>query len=444
MKIQKVKIVTLKSHPKNPNQHPQEQIVELENSIKQFDQVKNIVVWRKQVIAGNGLLIAAKKRGLKEIEICDISEWPEEKAISFMVADNRLADIAIMDYNLLTELLKDLGDPIDIPGVDERFLDEFDFGDKLKNKNITPKGSLLEDFIVPPFSIFDTKKGYWIDRKRLWMKKINDNGESRDETLSDVLIPNTYHSGKGLTHVSQSVSILDPVLSEIINLWFGIKNCKVFDCFAGDTVFGYVSSFLGNAFIGIELREEQVRINQKRCNADNLAAQYICDDGRNVQKYIQPQTQDLFFSCPPYFDLEIYSELENDASNQKLYTEFYSIIDTAFSKSAKCLKEDRFAVIVCGDVRDKKSGMYYDFPSDIKNTFKKNGLILYNEIIMCERIGTACMKAANYMKNRKVVKTHQNILVFYKGDTKKIKVNFPILRGISKERIETIESPDME
>ena len=69
---------------------------------------------------------------------------------------------------------------------------------------------------------------------------------------------------------------------------------------------------------------------------------------------------------------------------------------------------------------------------------------MYNEIIMAERIGTACMKAANYMKNRKVVKTHQNILVFYNGDAKKIKINFPILNSINKESVEAIESSNME
>ena len=46
------------------------------------------------------------------------------------------------------------------------------------------------------------------------------------------------------------------------------------------------------------------------------------------------------FSCPPYFDLEVYSNKENDASNQETYEEFYEILDKAFTESIKCLKEN--------------------------------------------------------------------------------------------------------
>lgn len=44
-----------------------------------------------------------------------------------------------------------------------------------------------------------------------------------------------------------------------------------------------------------------------------------------------------------------------------------------------------------------------------------NGLHLYNEIIFINSIGGAPMRANNTMKNRKVVRTHQNVLVFAKG-----------------------------
>ena len=75
---------------------------------------------------------------------------------------------------------------------------------------------------------------------------------------------------------------------------------------------------------------------------------YICDDGRNVRRHIQDSSQDLFFSCPPYFDLEVYSNNENDASNKKTFEDFYTILDRAFSEAIQCLKNDRFAVIVVG------------------------------------------------------------------------------------------------
>lgn len=138
MELKTVKISDLKQHPKNPNTHPQEQITELQDSLEQFDQVKNIVVWQGQVIAGNGLLMAAKKQGRAKIEVQDVSDWPEEKAISFMISDNRLAELAIMDDDLLSDLLKDFDDPLDIPGIDENFLDELDIGTGSEGGNTDP------------------------------------------------------------------------------------------------------------------------------------------------------------------------------------------------------------------------------------------------------------------------------------------------------------------
>ena len=91
----------------------------------------------------------------------------------------------------------------------------------------------------------------------------------------------------------------------------------------------------------------------------------------------------------------------------------------------KCLKENRFAVVVCGDVRDKKTGEYYDFPGDIKRTFRNAGCKLWSELILCNKLGSAIYRANNQMKTRKIVKVHQNVLVFYKGDTSKIKDEFP-------------------
>lgn len=74
MKLKTVKTIDLKPHSQNPNRHPQEQLQELQSSLEQFDQVKNIVVWHGQVIAGCGLLETAKKQGRTEIEVQDVSD----------------------------------------------------------------------------------------------------------------------------------------------------------------------------------------------------------------------------------------------------------------------------------------------------------------------------------------------------------------------------------
>ena len=80
-----------------------------------------------------------------------------------------------------------------------------------------------------------------------------------------------------------------------------------------------------------------------------------------------------------------------------------------------------------GDVRDRKTGFYYDFCGDIKRIFKEAGVLLYNEIILVEQTASTALRAARYMETRKVAKTHQHILVFFKGNPKDIKKEYPKL-----------------
>ena len=112
--------------------------------------------------------------------------------------------------------------------------------------------------------------------------------------------------------------------------------------------------------------------------------------------------------------------MENDASNQDSYEDFLNIIRNAFTDSIKCLKNNRFAFIVVGDIRNKK-GAYINFPNDIKQIFFDNDMVLYNEMILAESLGTLPQRVGRYMNNRTIGKCHQNVLVFYKGDTKEIK-----------------------
>lgn len=327
--------------------------------------------------------------------------------------------------------------------------------------NSSPANSSLNDrFVVPPFSILDTRKGYWQTRKKAWREIIGDFGESRNDTLItspeikykdlyqktrqhreelgmtfkeylEKYVPDDVKEREAKKILSQGVSLLDPVMAELVCRWFGVENCKTFDCFAGDSVFGYVSAHLGNEFIGIELRPEQAQLNNER--VEGMSARYICDDGQNVAQHIETESQDLLFSCPPYFDLEVYSDLPNDASNQGSYEDFIAILRNAFTAAISCLKENRFAVIVVGDVRDKSTGFYYDFCGDIKKIFKDNGVSLYNEIILIETGASTALRASRYMESRKVAKMHQSVLVFYKGKTKDIKNHFKKIEYASED-----------
>ena len=315
--------------------------------------------------------------------------------------------------------------------------------------------SLNDRFVVPPFSILDTRKGYWQARKKMWREQIGDMGESRNDKLitsPEIKYKDLYQRTRKhreelgvsfkeyiekyvpaeiLEHeankvLSKGVSLFDPVLSETMCKWFTpYEGAKIFDCFAGDTYKGLVFAMCGFSFRGVELRQEQVDINNRVLEGRGLDVEYICDDGQNVAKHFDPESQDMLFSCPPYYDLEVYSKDERDASNQGTYEEFIAILDKAFKAALTCLKPNRFAVVVVGDVRDKKTGFYYGFTDDVKRIFKEGGASLYNEIILVETGASTALRASRYMESRKIAKMHQNILVFYKGDPKDIRANFP-------------------
>jgi len=424
--MQVVPISQIKPNPKNPRVIKDDKFKKLCKSIEEFPEMlekRPLVCFTDTdgkfvVLGGNMRLKASKEVGLKELPILLADDWTEEQKNEFLIKDN--VGFGEWDWD-------QLANEWDIDKLENWGLDlpvDFSVEEEEEDKELIAHEKLSDRYLIPPFTILNTREGIWQERKKYWKSLIKDFGESREETLGSggITIDENSSSWMHNPKLGNGVSLLDPVLSEIINIWFGLPNTKTFDCFAGDSVFGYVSSYLGNSFTGIELRQEQVDLNNERIKGFN--SKYICDDGRNVLNHIEENSQDLLFSCPPYFDLEVYSDLENDASNQKEYSDFLQILETAFSNAIKCLKENRFAVITVGDIRDKK-GFYYGFVDDIKSIFKKNNLLLYNELILVEPIAFGAIRAEGNMKTRKVTKCHQNVLVFYKGNPKEIKNIFP-------------------
>lgn len=418
MEIKNVAVENLVEYARNPRKN--DAVVDkMVACIKEFGfRIPIVAKSDGTVVDGHLRLKAARKIGLKEVPVVNADDLTEAQIKAFRLVANQSANWAEWDEELLRLEFKELDDlnfDLELTGFDldeiEKYLDN-QIQEISKKWGRDNPGALSEKFLIPPFDIFDARKGGWVKRKKQWNQIIKDDGSSRGDA--------NIYGASSLTDGYKAVSILDPVLSEIVNLWFTpYSKCNTFDCFAGDTVFGFVSSYLGNHFTGIELRPEQAQFNNSR--VEGMTAHYICDDGRNVNKHIEDESQDLLFSCPPYFDLEVYSSLENDASNQKSYEDFLKILEDAFANAIKCLKNNRFAVIVVGDIRDKKDGSYYGFPGDIVKIFKKNGLKFYNNIKLLTQIGTGAYRAASCMKTRKTVHVYQDVLVFYKGDTSQIK-----------------------
>ena len=402
------KISAIKRNPNNPRILKDDKFVKLTQSIKDFPQmldIRPIVVNDDMVVLGGNMrLKACKEAGLKEVPVIKVNDLTEEQQREFIIKDN--VGFGEWDWDLLanewdTDLLEDWGLDIDFAGDDDKYNDQ-------------ERVELQESFIAPPFSILDTKQGYWNDRKKQWKDLGIKSEVGRDENLlgmSDLV--NTINNG---------TSIFDPVLTEVCYKWFNVDKGSIYDCFAGGSVRGIVAEKLGFKYTGIDLRDEQIEAN--KINADEIGVEptWYCDDSLNVDKYLKDGSIDMIFSCPPYADLEVYSDDEKDLSTME-YDKFREVYTEIIKKACNKLKNDRFAVFVVGEVRNKK-GIYYEFVNDTIQAFKAGGMNYYNEIILANPIGTAPLRARNVFKKRKIVKVHQNVLVFYKGNQENIKNNF--------------------
>ena len=145
--------------------------------------------------------------------------------------------------------------------------------------------------------------------------------------------------------------------------------------------------------------------------------QWVVGDAVNLGE-IETGLADFVFSCPPYGDLEVYSDNPADLStmpHDAFMTAYRKIIAAAVGK----LKEDRFACFVVGDYRDKQ-GFYRNFPGETVAAFEMAGAGLYNEAILVTVAGSLPIRAGKqFAATRKLGKTHQNVLVFCKGDPRK-------------------------
>lgn len=230
---------------------------------------------------------------------------------------------------------------------------------------------------------------------------------------------NVTASMQKIADVGTGISIFDPVLTELCYKWFCPKEGFILDPFAGGSVRGIVASELGYEYIGIDLREEQVKSNKEQAEliCKNKKPLWKVGDSRDI-KTIAPGQYDFIFSCPPYANLEVYSELENDLSCLD-YPNFKKDYSDIINKTCTLLKDNRFACFVVGEVRDKKTGNYYNFVGDTIQAFLDAGLNYYNELILVTSVGSLPIRAGRaFQASRKIGKTHQNILIFVKGDGK--------------------------
>ena len=216
-------------------------------------------------------------------------------------------------------------------------------------------------------------------------------------------------------------SVFDPVLCELAYRWFCPPGGLVLDPFAGGSVRGIVAGKLGRDYHGIDLRQEQVDANRHQggtlLGEGDGKVQWTCGDSLDVLPTIKAEA-DFVFSCPPYADLEVYSDDPRDLSTME-YDAFIEAYTKIIVLACDRLRDNSFACFVVGDVRGP-DGCFRSFPQHTIEAFAAAGLKLYNDAILVTAVGTLPVRVGRqFAAGRKLGSTHQRVLVFVKGDGKK-------------------------
>lgn len=235
----------------------------------------------------------------------------------------------------------------------------------------------------------------------------------------------------GGTMNGTGTSIFDPVLCETQYLWFSKQGDFVIDPFAGGSVRGIVAVELGRHYCGVDLREEQVEANRENAEiCTDEQPTWVCGDSLHIDELAAGE-YDFMLTCPPYGNLEKYSDDEADISNMS-DEDFDRTYEQILAKTVSMLRNDRFASIVVGNYRDK-DGYLRDLVGLTVRAMESAGARYYNDFIFVTPAGSLpirCGKAFN--SSRKNGKTHQYCLTFVKGDPKK-----------ATKRLGDVELPEM-
>ena len=464
MDVEQVRVDELIPYANNANIHTPEQIEQIATSIKEFGFNDPIGVWtnpdgKMEIVEGHGRVLAAQKLGIEEVPVIRLEHLTDAERRAYTHVHNQLTRNSTFDVPLLDREIEQLPFDWKSLGFGEFLLDE-------EALPFTGNPTLRERFGIPPFSVIDARDSAWLERKRAWIQLGIQSELGRGEGLAydpkllqrqkgykektALTLPAHSASDPGFYRKKQQVekelghkittaefqekhyqppeghtslansgtSVFDPVLCEITYAWYTKEGDRILDPFAGGSVRGVVAEHMGRLYTGVELRAEQVEANREQAaEICENPPEWIVGDSAKIDELVAAENFDFLFTCPPYADLEVYSDDPADISNMP-FEDFARVYETILTKAVAKLADDRFAVVVIGDVRDK-AGFYRNLPGLTVEIMERAGAHHYNEAVLITPAGSLPIRIGRqFSASRKLGKTHQNVLTFCKGNPK--------------------------
>jgi hypothetical protein len=455
-----VRVDAVQPHPKNPNVGNVDAITE---SVEENDFYGAMVVHEPtgNILVGSHRWQAARSAGIEELPAL-LVDVDEDRALRILTADNATGRMAVWNEAALVDVLK--GMQPTARGLAGSGFSEAAFM-QLVTKLTKPEAtvSLADQFLVSPFDVLDGRRGWWLTRRRQWLalgirseEGRFEDGEGRAafkggwrrgdaqvygtrslqrEVLGRKLTKDEIEEHAG--HIPD-VSIFDPVLCELAYRWFSPPAGAVLDPFAGGSVRGVVAALLGRAYHGNDLSARQVAANVAQA-AEILpaaaapgSARWDTGDSLEWGPQLAADSADLIFTCPPYYDTEVYTSQAADLSTMTgaAFEDAYSRI---LAGVAPALRPDRFAVIVCGDSRAPRTGYLRDMRGATIRAMQAAGLgYCSGAVHVVPSWSLAASASRQFNAKRTLGRMHEDVLVFVKGSAAraakacgKVEVAFP-------------------
>ena len=450
MEVEQGKTQELRQDPRNARRHTERGLRAVKHAITEVGFGRGMVATRsKTLVAGNMTAQALEQLGRDDViyvhsdgtrpivHVREDLEPGSDQAIKLGLYDNMAADLADgYDPEILAALLDEVelspvlmtaseadlltGQVPDEPGGTG---DGDGEGGGARDDDPPGDPPADQEWTLARTTVLDARQGWWQDRKQAWLGAgiKSEAGRDRDVLgLRSVFSANLADKAPEGDPDWLGVSVFDPVLCEAIYRWWAPPHAHILDPFAGGSVRGIVAATLGHRYVGVDLSAGQIAANKSQWDQypkEPVAGpppMWIRGDSQDILNLARGE-YDLVFSCPPYADLERYTDDPRDISNME-YREFARVYRHIIERACLMLRPGGHAVWVVGDVRDP-GGLYRGFVRDTVRAFEAAGLRFTEDAVLITTAATLALRAGRqFQAGRKLGKSHQNVLVFTKDD----------------------------
>lgn len=268
---------------------------------------------------------------------------------------------------------------------------------------------------ITPLSVLQTARGDWQDRRRAWAAA----GLTGDAGRDHLTIWPTISRQDGIRW-QRAVSVFDPVLTEVHYHWYAPPGGRVLDPFAGGATRGLVAAHRGLHYTGIDLSEQQVHANRGQYAAwqdrglITGTAEWITGPAQDVLPGLDGPF-DYALTCPPYGDLERYSDDPRDLSAMT-WPDFLAALTDITGHTMRLLAPDRFATWITGDIRDGR-GYLRRLPAHVDGAHDQAGAHLINDTVIAAPLGGKYgVIWRNWTPTRAATRIHTHAHTYVKGD----------------------------